>query len=134
MTGGAGNPGRNTPSPLILFDGVCNLCSWSVQFLAPRDRGKVLWFAPMQSASGQAVLAERSIPGTDWESFVLVEDGRAYVKSEAFFRTLRFMTYPGRSCGSVRSCRGALPIGSTTVSRESLCRLRQEIRLHDSQS
>ena len=90
----AGDPGTNAPSPLILFDGVCNLCNWSVQFLAPRDRRKLLWFAPMQSASGQAVLAGRSIPKADWESFVLVEDGHAYFKSEAFFRTLRFMTYP----------------------------------------
>jgi len=85
---------RSADAPLILFDGVCNLCSWSVQFLAPRDRHKVLWFAPIQSASGQAVLAERSIPTADWETFVLVEDGQAYFKSEAFFRTVRFMTYP----------------------------------------
>ena len=83
-----------TRSPLILFDGVCNLCSWSVQFLAPRDRDRVLWFAPIQSAIGQSVLAEHSIPVTDWESFVLVENGHAYFKSEAFFRTLRFMTFP----------------------------------------
>jgi predicted DCC family thiol-disulfide oxidoreductase YuxK len=83
-----------TPSPLILFDGVCNLCSWSVQFLAPRDRNQVLWFASIQSAAGQAVLADCSIPLVDWESFVLVEDGHAYFKSEAFFRILRFMTFP----------------------------------------
>jgi len=83
-----------TRSPLILFDGVCNLCSWSVQFLAPRDRDRVLWFAPIQSAIGQSVLAEHSIPVTDWESFVLVENGHAYFKLEAFFRTLRFMTFP----------------------------------------
>jgi len=82
------------PTPLILFDGVCNLCAWSVQFLAPRDRHKVLWFAPMQSSIGQAILAEHAIPATDWESFVLVEDGRAYLRSEAFFRTLRFMRFP----------------------------------------
>ena len=86
--------GADAPSPLVLFDGVCNLCSWSVQFLAPRDRGKVLWFAPMQSVRGQAVLAAWSIPRADWETFVLVEDGHAYFRSEAFFRTLRFMTYP----------------------------------------
>ena len=91
MHGGAWNPDRD---PLILFDGVCNFCSWSVQFLAPRDRRKLLWFAPMQSASGRAVLAERSIATADWESFVLVEGGQVYFRSEAFFRTLRFMTYP----------------------------------------
>jgi predicted DCC family thiol-disulfide oxidoreductase YuxK len=87
-------PDDGTPSPLILFDGVCNLCSWSVQFLAPRDRDGVLWFAPIQSAIGQATLAEHAIPLTDWESFVLVENGRPYFKSQALFRTARFMTLP----------------------------------------
>jgi predicted DCC family thiol-disulfide oxidoreductase YuxK len=70
------------------------LCSWSVQFLAPRDRDGVLWFAAIQSATGQAVLNQHGIPAQDWESFVLIEDGRAYFKSEAFFRIVRYMTRP----------------------------------------
>ena len=48
----------------------------------------------MQSASGQAALAKWSVPATDWESFVLIENRQAYFKSEAFFRTLRFMSAP----------------------------------------
>jgi predicted DCC family thiol-disulfide oxidoreductase YuxK len=82
------------PTPLILFDGVCNLCSWSVQFLAPRDRHRALWFAAVQSATGQAALKAHGLPVTDYESFVLVENGQAYFKSDAFFRTLRYMTWP----------------------------------------
>jgi len=82
------------PTPIILFDGVCNLCSWSVQFLAPRDRDGCLWFAAVQSTAGQALLARHGIPVEDWESFVLIEDGQAYFKSDAFFRTVRYMTYP----------------------------------------
>jgi predicted DCC family thiol-disulfide oxidoreductase YuxK len=82
------------PTPLILFDGVCNLCSWSVQFLAPRDRQRRLWFAGVQSNTGQAVLYGSGLPTGDWDSFVLVEDGRVYLKSRAFFRTVRYMTYP----------------------------------------
>ena len=92
LTGGAAQVGREG---LILFDGVCNLCSWSVQFLAPRDRGKVLWFAPMQSVRGQAVLAAWSIPRADWETFVLVEDGHAYFRSEAFFSWDLILTMNG---------------------------------------
>ncbi len=79
---------------MILFDGVCNLCSWSVQFLAPRDRNRSLWFAAVQSATGQTVLKEQGLPTDAYESFVLVEDGRAYFRSDAFFRTLRHMTWP----------------------------------------
>ena len=83
-----------TPTPLILFDGVCNLCSWSVQFLAPRDRAGRFWFAAVQSATGQAVLQRFGIPTSDWDSFVLVEDSGVYFKSEAFFRTVRYMIFP----------------------------------------
>jgi predicted DCC family thiol-disulfide oxidoreductase YuxK len=87
------------PTPLILFDGVCNLCSWSVQFLAPRDRDGMLRFAAVQSAVGQSVLKQHGLPTDDYESFVLVEDGRAYFKSAAFFRTLRYMRWPWRLLG-----------------------------------
>ena len=43
---------------------------------------------------GQAVLKGYGLPTDDYESFVLVEDGRAYFQSDAFFRTLRYMTWP----------------------------------------
>src|SRR5438105_1625938 len=89
-SGRASSQGGDVPSPLVLFDGVCNFCSWSVQFLAPRDRNGALWFAPIQSERGQAVLTGWSIPTTDWESFVLIEAGQAYFKSDAFFRTVRY--------------------------------------------
>ena len=65
-----------------------------MQFLAPRDRHSVLWFAAVQSAAGQAVLKGHGLPADDYESFVLVEQGQAYFKSDAFFRTLRYMTWP----------------------------------------
>jgi predicted DCC family thiol-disulfide oxidoreductase YuxK len=82
------------PAPLILFDGVCNLCSWSVQFLAPRDRGRRLRFAATQSVTGQAVLRRFGIPTQGWDSFVLVEEDHVYFKSDAFFRTVRYMSFP----------------------------------------
>ena len=65
-----------------------------MQFLAPRDRHGRLWFAAVQSNTGQRLLKQHGILAEDWESFVLIEDGRAYFKSEAFFRTLRYMSYP----------------------------------------
>lgn len=80
--------------PLVLFDGVCNLCSELVQFLAPRDRGGILWYAPMQSQTGQAVLKRYGLPSTDYDSFVFLEDGRIYLKSRAFFRVLKYMPAP----------------------------------------
>jgi predicted DCC family thiol-disulfide oxidoreductase YuxK len=54
----------------------------------------VLWFAAVQSVAGQTVLKGHGLPADDYESFILVEDGRAYFKSDAFFRTLRYMDWP----------------------------------------
>jgi predicted DCC family thiol-disulfide oxidoreductase YuxK len=82
------------PGPLVLFDGVCNLCSWSVQFLARRDRGGSLWYAAMQSATGQAILERYHLPASDYDSFLLFDDGHLYAKSRAFFRVVRYMRYP----------------------------------------
>lgn len=96
------SPGTVIPTPLILFDGVCNLCSWSVQFLAPRDRDGRLWFAAVQSATGQAVLRRHGIPSEDWDSFVLVDGEGAWFKSAAFFRTVRYMTWPWPLLGVFR--------------------------------
>lgn len=80
--------------PLVLFDGICNLCSWSVQFLAPRDRTGALWYAAVQSESGQMLLQRHGLPTDDYDSFVFLEDGRVFLKSTAFFRVSRHMRFP----------------------------------------
>ncbi|HEV2678792.1 MAG TPA: thiol-disulfide oxidoreductase DCC family protein [Aliidongia sp.] len=87
--------------PLILFDGVCNLCNGSVRFLLPRDRTGRLRFAPIQSEAGQSVLRRHGLPLEDWNSFVLLDDGRIYLKAEALCRITRFMRRPWRLAGTV---------------------------------
>jgi predicted DCC family thiol-disulfide oxidoreductase YuxK len=72
--------------PVVLFDGVCNLCTGWVQFLVPRDEDATLRFAPLQSDVGEALLAECGYERTDRESIVLVEDGDCYRKSTAVLR------------------------------------------------
>lgn len=79
---------------LILFDGACPLCSGFVGFVFARDRAARFRFVAVQSALGQAILAHFGQPLTDWESNVLVEDGRPYFKSRAFFRILRGLPPP----------------------------------------
>jgi predicted DCC family thiol-disulfide oxidoreductase YuxK len=76
----AGRSGR----PTRLFDGVCNLCSWAVQFLGLRDCGGSLWYAAMQSATGQAILEYHRLPVNEYDSFLLFEDGHLYAKPEGF--------------------------------------------------
>jgi predicted DCC family thiol-disulfide oxidoreductase YuxK len=80
--------------PLVLFDGVCNLCSGVVGFLLPRDRTGRLYFAPIQSTTGQRVLRRHGLPLEDWDSFVFLDEGRVYLKSDAVFQIVRFLRWP----------------------------------------
>lgn len=75
-----------TEHPVILFDGVCNLCSGSVQFVIRRDPEGVFRFAPLQSSVGEQLLAEHGLEDHDLDSVVLLEDGEVYVKSDAAIR------------------------------------------------
>jgi len=72
--------------PVVLFDGVCNLCNGFVQFLVPRDPEGTFRFASLQSDVGQELLAERGLPTDDLESLVLIEGDDCYVKSSAVLR------------------------------------------------
>ena len=77
------SPEISDDESIILFDGVCNLCSGFVQFILPRDTEGKYRFASLQSDAGQALLAEYDLPTDELESVVLIEDGESYVKSAA---------------------------------------------------
>ncbi len=79
---------------IVLFDGVCNVCNASVNFVIDRDpRGRVK-FAPLQSAIGQELLARHGLPTTDFDTMVLIVDGRAYTRSSAALRLLAKLKQP----------------------------------------
>ena len=63
---------------IILFDGVCNLCNRSVQFVIKRDSKDVFRFASLQSDLGKKLLAERNINPQETDSIVLIEPNVAY--------------------------------------------------------
>jgi predicted DCC family thiol-disulfide oxidoreductase YuxK len=75
--------------PVILFDGICNLCNRSVQFVIKRDKRKIFRFAPLQGKYGQQLLKKFQIDSTDLNSFVLVEGDRVYRRSSAALRVSR---------------------------------------------
>lgn len=73
---------------IILFDGECNFCDKSVQFIIKRDRDGVFQFASQQSEVGQRLLLENSIP--KWiDSFFLISGEKIYYKSSAALRVCR---------------------------------------------
>ncbi len=68
---------------LILFDGVCVLCSWWVRFVIERDGAVAFRFAPVQSRFGAALAARLCISVANPETNAVVIGGRAYFKSDA---------------------------------------------------
>ncbi|HVJ54495.1 MAG TPA: thiol-disulfide oxidoreductase DCC family protein [Aliidongia sp.] len=83
-----------TQGPLVLFDGVCNLCSASARFLVTHDRTGRLRFAAMQSEAGRTVLRRHGLPLDDWDSFIFLDRGRLHLKSDAAFELARFLRSP----------------------------------------
>ena len=77
---------------LILFDGVCNLCNASVQFIIRRDPRAYFQFASLQSPLGQRVLRESGWPGEALSSIILIEDGHYYDESTAALRIASRLT------------------------------------------
>lgn len=68
-------------NPVILFDGVCNLCSSSVQFIIRNDPKKYFRFASLQSNFGQSVLKQFNLPSNELNSFILFHKGKIAIKS-----------------------------------------------------
>lgn len=89
----------NHPSTLdhaiVLFDGVCNMCSGIARFLIARDRtGRKFKFSALQSEAGQRLLREHGLSADDLETFVLIEGGSAHVRSAAALRVMRRLGFP----------------------------------------
>ena len=78
---------------IILFDGVCNLCAGSVQFILRHDRRKVLLFASLQSEEGREITRHFHISGETSDTFFLVENGVLYRRSTGALRVLKQLGY-----------------------------------------
>lgn len=79
-----GNNDMKENKKIILFDGVCNLCNGSVQFVIKRDKKDVFRYAAIQSEVGEQLIAERHIDTSQVDSIILIEPGVAYfTKSDA---------------------------------------------------
>lgn len=71
------------PQALILFDGVCNLCEHSVQYVLEHDDKQFFKFASLQSEIGRSMLQKYHIDPAKTDSIVAIHDGKAYVRSSA---------------------------------------------------
>lgn len=72
---------QNIQHQVILFDGVCNLCNSTVQFVIKHDKKDTFRFASLQSDIGQQLLKKFNLPVSKINSFVLVQNNKAYTRS-----------------------------------------------------
>ncbi|GGD24625.1 thiol-disulfide oxidoreductase DCC family protein [Flavobacterium orientale] len=69
---------------IVLFDGVCNLCDNSVQFIIKNDPKDLFRFASIQSEIGQQIITYLGIDASKVDSIILYVPGEAYyIKAEA---------------------------------------------------
>lgn len=73
---------------IILFDGVCNLCSGTVQFIIKRDKKSKFKFSSLQSNFGQNILEKFNLPKSDFNTFILLENDKIFIKSKAAFKVI----------------------------------------------
>lgn len=74
---------------LILFDGVCNWCNGWVSFAIAHDPNGQFKFGTLQSDPAQRILRDLHLPATDYQTFLLLEEGHVYTKSTAALRVIR---------------------------------------------
>lgn len=83
------------PAPVVvLFDGVCHLCNGFVDFAMARDPHGRLRFGALQSEAGQRTLREAGVDAPPLSTLVVVDGGKAYVRSDAALRALRHLRLP----------------------------------------
>lgn len=75
--------------PFIVFDGICHLCTGFVHFVIRRDRATLFQFLPAQSPRGEALYARLGLKKGDWDSNLLVIEGRVYTELDAFIEISR---------------------------------------------
>lgn len=78
---------------IILFDGVCNLCNSSVQFILKRDPEGMFHFASLQGEVGQKLVQKFGLRH-DLNSFILIENEEIYLESTAALKVCKGLTGP----------------------------------------
>jgi predicted DCC family thiol-disulfide oxidoreductase YuxK len=75
--------------PIVLFDGVCNLCNSAVKFVIRQDKKNSFLFASLQSEMGQQLLSQYNFPLDELNSFILIENNKAYTRSTGALRVVK---------------------------------------------
>jgi len=77
---------KTQDKPIIFFDGVCNLCNSSIQFILKRDKNELFLFSSLQSDASKEILLQYKLENLTLSTIILLEDGIIHQKSTAILR------------------------------------------------
>jgi predicted DCC family thiol-disulfide oxidoreductase YuxK len=87
--------------PIILFDGFCNLCSGTVDFLLKHDKNLQFSFVALQSEKGKMYVLKFQIPSST-DSVVLIKANHVYFESDAALEIVRMLGFPWKLAAFVK--------------------------------
>ncbi len=82
------------PTHIIFFDGVCNLCNNSVNFIIERDKKDIFYFASLQSDEAKNMLGEKYPASGTFDTILYLEKGILYTYSTAILRICKKLPLP----------------------------------------
>ena len=85
---------KNFPNHIILFDGVCNLCNSSVNFVIRHDKRNIFHFASLQWSVARDLLEESYPEGGNFHTILYYENGKIFEKSTAVLKIARQLGFP----------------------------------------
>ncbi len=77
--------------PILLYDGVCNFCNKTVQFIIQHDKKGLIHFASLQSTFGQQKTKEAQLPTQDLKSLLFIDKGQIYSRSSGALRISKYL-------------------------------------------
>lgn len=81
------------PESVVIFDGYCNLCDASVDFIMKRDHKRAFLFTANQHKAGQKILQSQGLDPNAVHTVYLWEEGKLYEKSTAALRIARKLPF-----------------------------------------
>lgn len=80
--------------PIVIFDGVCNLCNASIDFIIRHDQAGIFRVTANQHETGQRILEEQGVDPKEIDTVFLYEEGQLYRRSTAALRIARKLGFP----------------------------------------
>jgi len=85
--------------PIVIFDGDCNLCNSTVNFIIKHDKKNLFRFTTLQSESGSSILKHFGLKEKEFDTVVLLFNGTVYLRSEAVILILKMLGFPWSMMG-----------------------------------